>query len=373
MQSLDNNTKAFLELVRAGLWEKEAHLLPYGEVDYEEIMRLAEEQSVVGLVAAGLDHVIDVKLPKEFVLQFVGQAIHLEQQNAAMNSFIGEIVEKMREQGIYTILVKGQGIAQCYARPLWRSSGDVDLFLSDENYVKARLCLVPIASSVEIEGKYTKHLGMTIKSWVVELHGSLRCALSSRIDRALDLIKIDTFHGGNVRSWMNGKTQVFLLSVENDSIYVFTHFLNHFYKGGIGIRQICDWCRLLWTYRENIDHNLVSKRLEEMGLVSEWKAFGAFAVETLGMPAYAFPLYDSKSRWKRKAARINRFVIESGNFGHNRNSDYLGKYPFFVRKTISLYRRVGDLCRHASIFPLDSFRFFPKMMWHGLTSAMRGE
>ena len=39
MLSLDNNTKAFLELVRAGLWEKEARLSQFGRVDYEEVMR----------------------------------------------------------------------------------------------------------------------------------------------------------------------------------------------------------------------------------------------------------------------------------------------------------------------------------------------
>ena len=55
---MDNNTQqAFFALVRAGLWEKEVRLLPYGEVDYSEVMRLAQEQAVVGLVAAGLGHV----------------------------------------------------------------------------------------------------------------------------------------------------------------------------------------------------------------------------------------------------------------------------------------------------------------------------
>ena len=49
--------------MRAGLWEKEARLSQFGEVDYEEIMGLAEEQSVDGLVTAGLEHVTDVKVP----------------------------------------------------------------------------------------------------------------------------------------------------------------------------------------------------------------------------------------------------------------------------------------------------------------------
>ena len=124
---MDNNQKVFFELLRAGLWEKDARLSQYKEIDYSVILKLAEEQSVVGLVAAGLEHVVDVKVPQQWALQFAGQTIQLEQRNKAMNAFIAKLIEKLRYNNVYTLLVKGQGIAQCYERPLWRASGDVDL------------------------------------------------------------------------------------------------------------------------------------------------------------------------------------------------------------------------------------------------------
>ena len=115
------STEAFLELVRAGLWEKETRLLSFGEVDYNGVMRLAEMQCIDGLVTAGIEHIQDVRPPHEVVLQFIGQSFQIEQRNRAMNNFIAEIVDKMREKDIYTLLVKGQGIAQCFERPLWRT------------------------------------------------------------------------------------------------------------------------------------------------------------------------------------------------------------------------------------------------------------
>jgi len=369
---LDNIQQVFFALVKAGLWEQDARLLPYGKVDYEKIMCLAEEQSVIGLVTAGFEHVVDVKVPTEEVLQFVGQSLQIEQQNTAMDSYIAELVEKMQAAGIYTLLVKGQGIAQCYERPLWRSCGDVDLFLSEDNYNKAVKFLTPLASDIEQEYKYNKHQAMTIDSWVVELHGNLRCGLSSKIDGVLDKIKRDTFYGGNVRSWINGKTTVFLLSVDSDIIYVFTHILNHFYKGGIGLRQVCDWCRLLFYYREKLDLRVLESRIRKMGLMSEWKAFGTFAVEYLGMPTEAMPLYSPGTKWKRKADKICSFIMEVGNFGQNRDMSYYSRYPYLVRKLISMGHRCGDLIRHARIFPLDSLRFFPYMMYNGMREAVRG-
>ena len=128
----NNNQLAFFELVRTGLWEKEARFLSFGEVDYDEVMRLAEEQSVVGLVAAGIDRLKESRedgfaIPLEMKLQFIGQALQLEQENTAINRFVETLIEKIRHLDVYAILVKGQGVAQCFERSLWRSCGDIDL------------------------------------------------------------------------------------------------------------------------------------------------------------------------------------------------------------------------------------------------------
>ena len=365
---MDKNQHAFFELLRGGLWEKDVWLSTYDSIDYSEIQRLAEEQSVVGLVAAGLEHVEDVKLPKEDLLQFIGQTLQLEQRNKAMNNFVAGLVEKLRNEDVYSLLLKGQGIAQCYERPLWRACGDVDLFLSEDNYKKAKAVLAPLASSIEEENNYTKHFGMTINSWEVELHGNLRSELYKKIDRELDKVKDDVFFGGNVRSWANGSTQVFLPSANNDVVYVFTHILQHFFKGGIGLRQICDWCRLLWTYKDSIKQDLLEKRIRKMGLMSEWRAFAALAVDNLGMPAEAIPLYSNSNKWSKKGKRILGFVFETGSFGHNRDMSFHQETNVFSRKLKMLRHITSDTFKQLVIFPLDSMIVWWNTMLVGIRS-----
>lgn len=369
----DNLHKAFFALLSGGLWGKETLLSQYYEIDFTEVYQLAEEQSVIGLVTAGLEHVTDIKIPKEVILQYVGSTLLIEQQSKDMNDFVAKLIDKLRNEGVYALLLKGQGLANCYEKPLWRSSGDVDLFLSEDNYNKAKKILIPFASSVEGEYAQTKHLGMTIDGFVVELHGRLHCPLSSKVEKGLNAIQYDTFYSGNVRSWVNGSTQIFLLSVENDIVYVFTHFLNHFYKEGVGLRQICDWCRLLWTYRDKFDKKVLESRIKQMGLVSEWKAFGTLAVKWLGMPKEAIPMFDESPRWSKKADHIIDFIMMSGNMGHNRDMSHFRNKPFFIRKCISAGRRMGDLINHARIFPMDSLRFSFFILKNGLSSAIRGE
>ena len=368
---LDINQQVFFALLRAGLWGKEVLLLPFGQIDFSRVLSMAQEQSVVGLIAAGLDHISDTKVAKKDVLQFIGQSLQLEQQNAAMNSFIEAIIDKMREAGIYSLLVKGQGIAQCYEKPLWRSCGDVDLFLDADNYKKAINFLCPMAKSIDEENTAHLHLGMTIDPWVVELHGTLRSGIGRHIDRELDAIQDVTFKEGQVRVWRNGDVDVFLPAADNDAIFVFSHILQHFFKGGIGLRQICDLCRILWTYRSEIDVELLESRLARMGLMSEWKAFAAFSVDYLGMPVEALPLYSSDKKWCRKASRILAFVLETGNFGHNRDKSYYEKYPMIVYKAISLWNNTRDSLRHLFIFPKDAFRVWVLRLRDGVVQVVK--
>lgn len=391
MGALSNNQKVFFELLRTGLWGdlkfkvEGLKFKDFQSLDWNEVYLLAQEQSVLGLVLQGIEWFknhnlkadLDLNIPQILLLQWIGEVQVIEQQNKEMNAFVAELIEKLRKNDADALLVKGQGVAQCYEKPLWRCSGDVDLFLSDSNYEIAKRVLVPLASEVETEYVGSKHLGMTIDGWMVELHGSLRVGLPIKINRVLDDIKTDTFNRGNVRSWMNGQTQVFLLGKENDIVYVFVHFFNHFYKEGVGLRQLCDWCRLMWTYRDEMDWKKIESRIKEMGLLSEWKAFYALAVFYLGLPFTVDGLLldgeKELERYRQKADRIMDFILKAGNMGHNRDVSHFSRYPYLIRKCVSMGRRISDLINHARIFPLDSLRFFPKIMWNGLRSAVRGE
>ena len=372
-----NNIQAFFELVRAGLWG--AHGPVSGSkfqvssgVDWNEVYRLATEQSVLGLVLAGLEH-SEVKPPKELLLQWIGEVQMIEQRNKAMNAFVAILIERLRVENVYTILVKGQGIAQCYERPLWRACGDVDFFLNEGNYKKAFQVLCPSATSIDEENVYNRHLAMTIDGWAVELHGTLRSGLWRNLERELDKAQKEVFYGGKVRSWLNGTTQVLLPGIDEDVLFVFSHIIQHFYFEGIGLRQICDWCRLLYTYRDTLNHGLLESRIRKAGLMSEWKAFAAFAVKYLGMTVETIPFYSYSSKWKRKASRVLDFVIETGNFGHNRDYSYYKKYPYLIYKVISLCHHIRDTFRYSLIFPLDSLRVMWSRLKAGVGMIARGK
>lgn len=363
MQSLDNNTEVFFALMRAGLWEKEAHLSHYNTIDYSAIMQMAEEQSVVGLVTAGLEQVNDLKVPQTWTLQFIGITLQVEQRNKAMNLFMEGLIGDFFKNGIYTLLVKGQGVAQCYERPFWRASGDIDLFLTADNYLKAKAYLRSKGSLLSHETEKNKkrlNSEFQLGEWLVELHGTQHANLSKSMDREIDAIQDDVFANGKVRVWRNGKTDVHLPAATEDVMFVFAHILQHLFLGGIGLRQVCDWCRVLWTYRESVDIKTLELYLKKMGVMTEWKVFGCIAVDMLGMPHEAMPFYDS--RFKKKSLRLLNYIMKVGNFGHNKDYSYLQTYSGVKRKIITFWKQMVDSMRLSRVFPVDAIRFFGRFV-----------
>lgn len=338
----NSTIEAFFALVRAGLWsDGNSDIRIDGTTDWNYIYQLAQEQSVQGLLLQGIEELktrgIELGVPKVLLLQWIGEVQIIEQRNKAMNQFIAELLEKMRAADIYAILVKGQGVAQCYEKPQWRTPGDIDFFLSDTNYEKAKSFLKPLANDGKPERLYSKEIGFNVNSWLIELHGTLHTGLSTRVDKSIDAVQSDIFNAGNVRSWYNGNTQVSLPAADEDVFLVFTHYIKHFYKeGGVSLRQMCDWCRLLYRYRGELDLRILESRIKSAGLMSEWKAFGALAVEYLGMPVEAMLLYSEDKKWSKKAEKIVAFILKGGK-----------------------WQRFKDTFRVGSIFPLNTLRFLP--------------
>jgi hypothetical protein len=169
---------------------------------------------------------------------------------------------------------------------------------------------------------------------------------------------------------MNGRTQVFLPRPDEDVVFVFAHILQHFFIEGIGLRQICDWCRLLYTYRDGIDRKLLERRLRSARLMEKWKVFATFAVEYLGMPADTIPFYSNSWRLKRKAKMVMTLVMDAGNFGQGKDKSYKERHSKVISYSISFGKHAKDGFRRFCIFPREALLMWWKLMLHGLRGVM---
>ena len=89
---ITNNQKAYLALVRAGLWEEvndnqNHNTNLFKDVNWMKVYDLAEEQGVAGLVIAGIDS-LNADVPLDVKLQLVGSALQTEKRNKDMDAYL---------------------------------------------------------------------------------------------------------------------------------------------------------------------------------------------------------------------------------------------------------------------------------------------
>lgn len=371
MNRIDKKSTAFISILRSGLWESPVEIAQFMPLDLDRVYSLAEEQTTMGLIVVGIGLVEDAIIPKQDTRRFIVDVGGIVARNNQMNDFIASLMTILNSEGIKAVLVKGQGVAQCYERPLWRSCGDVDLLLDAANYEKAKACLIPRAHKVDEELTERKHIAMRIDSFEVELHGTMSSMTNPFVDDYLAKTIEKMFLEREFTYWNCNDVPVLLPSPDNNVLIVFTHILQHFFNGGLGLRQVCDWCRVLWAKKDEIDPIFLENSLKEMRVMTEWKAFGCVAVDYLGMPSEAMPFYDRSFR--KKADRVVRHVMTVGNFGHNRDSSYQRKYSRPIRKLISFWRMLSDTTVHLRIFPLDALRYFRYKFAISSKAVIRGE
>ena len=361
-----NRTDSFLQLIRAGLWEKtEGDLPAVSDATWLKVLELAKEQTVPGLLSAGIRR-YNAEPPSEVSLQLMQEEAQMELRNAKMDAFIAKLFTLLQKDNIQAVLIKGQSIARYYEQPERRCPGDVDLVLTPENYEKAKTLMTPKARSCGPEDRFLLHYGLFFGGIELELHGTLRSRLSSRIDRFIDGLCKDVFDKSRFQIQGIAGSDIPSPVPDDYLILLFLHILQHFFQEGIGLRQICDWCRLLWAGKGEFDIALLEERLKNLGLMSEWHAFAALAVGYLGLPKDAMPLYEEG--YEIKAARILRYIFNTGNFGQNRDLAGMRRLPFFFKKTALFLRKAGDFFKYRlMIFPADGTRF----MFHTTLVSIR--
>lgn len=310
----DITTQRFFALLRAGLFGKSIDTSIFeGEVDWEQIMRLADEQTVSALVFDGIAQLSKVLAPgKEVLLSWFGRVAQIEKGNRFLNDGIVEVVGRYQAAGIHPILLKGQGIGQYYPNPLHRNAGDIDLYFPDGIEEPNR-----IASSwggVSFQEATRHHVAFSWKRLVVENHCSY----------------FDFYCPSNQKRWQEVKEFVPLTNGENlqigdcavpvpspqmNALYIFLHLWHHCQQKGIGIRHVCDWICLWNACEEKINKTLFVKAVDKLPVGRPMTAIAWIGENYLGLGKGVIPLDTTTGQARRDGELLLRDILKMGNFG----------------------------------------------------------
>ena len=366
----------FLELLRAGLWGVAADPENFkpDSVDWKAVLRVAKEQTMMAVVADGIETLPkELWPPKEVMMKLAMMRLKIEQTHVLLNSTIAQIVQALDAQGVPSVLLKGQGIAQNYLRPESRTCGDIDLYTGHGGYQKAFEIIEGLhdGRAHKEAAECEHHLHTSLNGVEVEIHRLASFLHGKRMNANFQKWtqeSMDALFGTDrLAVWDNGGTPVALAPATYNAFFILHHAVRHMTTEGVGFRQICDWTMLLHKCHAQVDVELLGRKLKELHMERIWQEFGRLAVGFLGLPASELPLAPADLTPGRKTHELLQHIFISGNFGRfDANGRDHSEVPYLVRKWRSFTFQSRRLMKLFGLFPGYSLAY----MWHWFTGAI---
>ncbi|MDE7397624.1 MAG: nucleotidyltransferase family protein [Muribaculum sp.] len=286
-------------------------------IDWKAVVALAKKHVVLGIIIDSIQFLPEHLRPSgEISAKMSRFALGLIQANMVMDKTAARLVAFFRQHGIDGVLLKGQGVARYYREPQMRQSGDIDFYVGKTAYPKAvELCRQNLTDDKNECDECEKHFGFNMGGVPVELHRlAARIYSPFRNKRFQEWVVESLERSPSRRTLTVADTHITLPPLDFDAIFIFYHAWCHYIKGGIGLRQLCDWAMIFHSHSSDIDTARLVGNIHRFGLSKGWKLFACIAVNHLGVPEDKMPLYDLS--YSAKSEKILEEIISGGNFGY---------------------------------------------------------
>lgn len=369
---MKQHEEVFLELLRAGMWSRKP-VVPQDFSDWGSVVRLAKIQSVLGVVGQAMlsDKDIAARMPQELKAKVKKFVMSNLLTHNLLNTTVIKVVSVLREGGVESVLLKGQGLARNYPRPELRQCGDIDLYVGFENAERAYELLAPIAVKMDDKAyvNFGKHFHVTMPGGVeVEVHRYTDTHFTKRLRDAYQAAS-DKGTTENLVACDFAGTLVNTPSDDFNAFFIFNHLFHHFLTSGIGFRQFCDWMMFLHTRKGRLDLEYLHNLLTEMELMMPWQAFGCVLTDVLGMPEEDFPFFDKAQ--ESKVQKIIRRVLKEGNFGKERSVFKNRGTNYLLNKTRSFFGHISKALGLIIIFPTQVWNQYKNTISTGFRAVWK--
>ena len=355
--------QSFWELLKAGLWGTVPHVdIKLNKEEWKDLMEQAKRQTLLGILFDGMLSLPLEQQPEEEIrLKWFWKVNKIEQANRKQNQVLVAFTEKLQEKGFRALLLKGQSYAALYPNPLHRQSGDIDLYIGRKNYQAICQEIKDRKDMGQIKGENFLHTNVVWQGVDIELHRI--AALFSNYFKQRRFVKWGeqmlesstyTFTPMGQQKNINVPDSVF------SSLFVFYHMLFHFFHGGVGLRQLCDWARMLHVYHTEIDQEVLKRELCYYGLMQPWQVFGYILVHQIGLPQEEFPFYKDTYN---KSVKVSEDILKQGNFGHYSENKLPFSSNYVIRKGKRYFYHTRRYINTMKLFPSLGFEAFMLFMY----------
>lgn len=238
----------FIQLLRIALGTfNPCDFAPCDDATWEEIFEIARRQSVIGLIYKGMMMLPEDRKPgAKIKVKIAVVSEKIQAINAMFDSKVAELYVDLKQMGLKSCLLKGQGIALYYDEPSLRQCGDIDMWVGGERREILRL----LSGRWKTKNVFYHHVDVDVfgKTPEVEIHFTPSWMNNPFVNRRMQKYFREA-EAVQLERMVEGAAFP-VPDITFNLIFNMAHIYRHLLFEGVGMRQIVDYYYLLVNSNE---------------------------------------------------------------------------------------------------------------------------
>ncbi len=320
------------------------------EKEWTILYEMSQRQAVAGVAFHALNRLAKQgqKPASKILYDWIGLSEQIKARNEILNRRCVELCKMVADAGFRSCILKGQGNATLYTDSLFRTPGDIDLWV-EGSHEKVRNWVISKYPEVHDGSLHIEY--PAFKDATVEIHYKPGYSVVSKYDRRLqkwfERYANEQFsHIINIEGY-----EVCVPTATFNAVQQMQHMMRHFVVEGIGMRHIVDYYYILKELQKNVINEDYEYVFKQLGILRFARGIMWIEHVVLGLEEKYLVVPASQ----RIGKIILNNVIAGGNFGHYREENA-------VRQKSILMRGLIDACRMIKILPVQPSEVMCRLM-----------
>lgn len=283
-----------LHLVKCAMLGTEPMAVPEN-INLKQLLEFAREHTIENIIYVPLSKL--ETNDSEAMSLFEELHNHAIINDATQQYYLEIVTDELEAQGIRHCIMKGPVIKKLYPSSDMRQSGDLDIFVDDENTEKVLEIMESLDFKAESFNKANSHDEYKIdQNIIIEIHRSL---ISNKCEWQSECQKIS-----NRLVPTDGCKHRYDMTKEDYYLYMIGHMAKHMKYTGMGIKMVLDVWVYLNAYNDILDWDKLNGFLNDCGLLE-------FEKNIKLLCDYWFNGKGAEGKIKA----MSEYIALSGNFG----------------------------------------------------------
>lgn len=343
----------FFELLRVSVGKQESLSRVPNEEEWKQLADIANKQFMMGVCFAGVQKLIQkgIAPPRELLLNWATCSEQIKDGNVDKNIKCVKLQNQLRHHGMRSCILKGQGNGMMYEKlapqlKYTRHSGDIDVWAEGdfEHVVRFVLQYQPTNKITERHIKFD-----VFKDTEVEMHFKPDQLIIRNKDRKLQRWLRQEEERQMTHRVAFEDSSLVLPTTDFNMVALLLHTYRHFFRSGVGLRQITDYYALLMT------GGMTDAEKEHVKQVVHSFGLDRFASALMWVIGHIFHMDRERMPWAPNEP-TGRFLLDEvmmmGNFGKTDKRFANIKVDNYI---VRFWRYCSSKMRFLRYFPVETF------------------